>query len=175
MPYRLLLGGARSGKSDLAVRSAASSGRPVVLVATAEARDDEMADRIERHRAARPHGWTTLEVPVAVGRALETVRPDAFVVLDCLSLWVSNAIEAGVDDDAIVDDARAIASRLRDRGGPAAVVSNEVGLGIVPVNPLARRYRDLLGRVNVTFADAADIAYLCVAGKALRLTDPTLA
>lgn len=175
MPFTLLLGGARSGKSDLAVRSAASAGRPVVVVATAEPRDEEMAERILRHRVARPTGWRTLEVPLELARAIADVHPDAFVVVDCLSLWVSNAIEAGSEDDRIAQDAVEVSHRLRDRHGPAAVVTNEVGLGIVPVNALARRYRDVLGRVNVTFADAASASYLVVAGKALALTGATFA
>jgi adenosylcobinamide kinase / adenosylcobinamide-phosphate guanylyltransferase len=175
MPFTLLLGGARSGKSVLAVRLGASSGRPVVVVATAESRDDEMAERIRRHRVARPDSWTTLEVPLDVDHALADVAPDAFVLLDCLSLWVSNAIEAGATDDRIESDAREVAARLRDREGPAAVVTNEVGLGIVPVNSLARRYRDVLGRTNVAFAEAASRSYLVVAGKALPLAEPTLA
>jgi adenosyl cobinamide kinase/adenosyl cobinamide phosphate guanylyltransferase len=175
MPYRLLLGGARSGKSDLAVRSAASSGRPVVVVVTAEARDDEMAERIQRHRAVRPAGWTTLEVPVALDAGVADIDPQAFVVLDCLTIWVSNAIETGADDERIAEEARAVAARLRAREGPGAVVTNEVGLGIVPVNEVARRYRDLLGRVNTMFAEGAEESYLLVAGKALPLTEPTLA
>ena len=175
MPMTLLLGGARSGKSELSVRLAAGSDRPVVLVATAEARDDEMAERIRRHRAARPASWTTLEVPLALGEAVAELAPDAFVVLDCLSLWVSNAIEAEITDDAIVNEARAVAGALERRDAPALAVSNEVGLGIVPVNALARRYRDVLGRVNVAFADAATDAYFVVAGRALRLEEPTFA
>jgi adenosyl cobinamide kinase/adenosyl cobinamide phosphate guanylyltransferase len=175
MPFTLLLGGARSGKSGLAVRSASASGRPVVVVATAEARDDEMAQRIQRHQEERPGGWTTVEVPLALDDAVAAVASEAFVVLDCLSLWVSNEIEAGVTDDVIADEAREVALRLRDRRGTAAVVTNEVGLGIVPANALARRYRDVLGRVNVVFADAADRAYLVVAGKALPLDEPILA
>jgi adenosyl cobinamide kinase/adenosyl cobinamide phosphate guanylyltransferase len=175
MSMTLLLGGARSGKSELSVRLAASSGRPVVVVATAEARDDEMAERIRRHRAARPASWTTLEVPLDLGDAVPQLPPDAFVVLDCLSLWVSNAMEAETTDDAISEEAREVAGALGRRDAPALVVSNEVGLGIVPVNALARRYRDLLGRVNAAFAGAASDAYLVVAGRALRLEEPTFA
>ena len=175
MPLSLLLGGARSGKSDLSVRLAEASGRPVAVVATAEARDDEMAERIRRHRAARSAAWTTLEVPLALADAVAELPSDAFVVLDCLSLWVSNAIEAEMTDDAIVEAAIAVAGVLGRREAPALVVSNEVGLGIVPVNALARRYRDVLGRVNVAFADAATDAYFMVAGRALRLEEPTLA
>jgi adenosyl cobinamide kinase/adenosyl cobinamide phosphate guanylyltransferase len=175
MSMTLLLGGARSGKSELSVRLAASSGRPVIVVATAEARDDEMAERIRRHRAARPPSWTTLEVPLDLGDAVAQLPPDAFVVLDCLSLWVSNAMEAEATDDAIAEEAREVAGVLERRDAPALVVSNEVGLGIVPVNALARRYRDVLGRVNAAFAGAASDAYLVVAGRALRLEEPTFA
>jgi adenosyl cobinamide kinase/adenosyl cobinamide phosphate guanylyltransferase len=175
MAMTLLLGGARSGKSELSVRLAASSGRPVIVVATAEARDDEMAERIRRHRAARPPSWTTLEVPLDLRDAVAQLPPNAFVVLDCLSLWVSNAIEAEMTDDAIAEEAREVAGALERREAPALVVSNEVGLGIVPVNALARRYRDVLGRVNAAFAGAASDAYLVVAGRALRLEEPTFA
>ena len=173
MPFTLLLGGARSGKSDAALRLATSSGRPVVVVATAAPRDDEMAERIRWHRAARPPEWTTLEVPLDVAAALGQVPPEAFVVVDCLSLWVSNAIEAGATSDGIESDARSVAGRLAAREGPAAVVSNEVGLGIVPVNELGRRYRDELGRVNAAFAREASRAFLVVAGRALELGAPT--
>jgi adenosylcobinamide kinase / adenosylcobinamide-phosphate guanylyltransferase len=175
MSMTLLLGGARSGKSELSVRLAASSGRPVVVVATAEARDDEMAERIRRHRAARPASWRTLEVPLDLGDAVPQLAPDAFVVIDCLSLWVSNAVEADMTDDAIAEEAREVAGALERRDAPALVVSNEVGLGIVPVNALARRYRDVLGRVNAAFAGAASDAYFVVAGRALRLEEPTFA
>jgi adenosylcobinamide kinase / adenosylcobinamide-phosphate guanylyltransferase len=175
MPFTLLLGGARSGKSDLAVRTAASSARSVVVVVTAEPRDEEMTERIRRHRMARPADWITVEAPLDLGPAISGARADAFLVLDCLTLWVSNAIESGADDDRIEADARETAVRLRDRAGPAVVITNEVGLGIVPVNPLARRYRDVLGRVNVVFADAASASYLVVAGRALALGEPTFA
>ena len=175
MALTLLLGGARGGKSALAARLAASSGRPVVVVATAEARDEEMAERIRRHREDRPADWATLEVPLDLPAAIEGIDGGACVILDCLSLWVSNAMEAGASDEAIVEEARAVAATLAARRGPAAVVSNEVGLGIVPVNDLARRYRDVLGRVNATFAAAADAAYLVVAGRALLLEEVTFA
>jgi adenosyl cobinamide kinase/adenosyl cobinamide phosphate guanylyltransferase len=145
------------------------------VVVTAEARDEEMAERIRRHRESRPAAWITVEAPVEVARAVGELAPNAFVVLDCLSLWVSNAIEAKLSDDRILREAREIASALAKREVPAVVVSNEVGLGIVPMNALARRYRDTLGRVNATFVDAAERAYFVVAGKALALEDVTLA
>lgn len=170
-----MLGGARSGKSELSSKLAGAADLPVVVVVTAEARDEEMTERIRRHRESRPAAWITVEAPVEVARAVGELAPNAFVVLDCLSLWVSNAIEAKLGDERILDEAREIASALAKREVPAVVVSNEVGLGIVPMNALARRYRDTLGRVNATFVDAAERAFFVVAGKALALEDVTLA
>jgi adenosyl cobinamide kinase/adenosyl cobinamide phosphate guanylyltransferase len=175
MGITVLLGGARSGKSELSSKLARAAELPVVVVVTAEARDEEMTERIRRHRESRPAAWITVEAPVEVARAVGELAPNAFVVLDCLSLWVSNAIEAKLGDDRILDEAREIASALANREAPAVVVSNEVGLGIVPMNALARRYRDTLGRVNATFVDAAESAYFVVAGKAPALEDVTLA
>ena len=170
-----MLGGARSGKSELSSELAASTDRPVVVVVTAEARDEEMTERIRRHRASRPSAWTTVEAPIEVAKAVDVLAPNAFVVLDCLSLWVSNAIEAEFGDEQIVDEAREIASALAKRAAPAVVVSNEVGLGIVPMNALARRYRDTLGRVNTAFVGEAERAYFVVAGRAIALEDVQLA
>jgi adenosyl cobinamide kinase/adenosyl cobinamide phosphate guanylyltransferase len=175
MGLTVLLGGARSGKSELSSELAAATDLPVVVVVTAEARDAEMTERIRRHRESRPAAWVTVEAPVEVARAVGELAPNAFVVLDCLSLWVSNAIEAKLGDERILHEAREIASALAKREAPAVVVSNEVGLGIVPMNALARRYRDTLGRVNAAFVDAAERAYFVVAGKALALEDVTLA
>jgi adenosylcobinamide kinase / adenosylcobinamide-phosphate guanylyltransferase len=174
MGLTVLLGGARSGKSELASSLASATDRPVVVVVTAEARDEEMTERIRRHRDTRPAAWTTVEAPVELASAVRDVPAGVFVVLDCLSLWVSNAIETGLRDGRIVDEAREIATTLASREAPSVVVTNEVGLGIVPVNPLARRYRDTLGRVNATFAEKADRAYFVVAGKALSLEDVSL-
>ena len=172
MPMRLLLGGARSGKSALAVRLAQSWTGPVVFVATAEARDADMAGRIEQHRRDRPAGWTTVEEPVELAAVLREAPADAFVVVDCLSLWVSNLMEAGREGERIEDAARTAAGVLSAREPPSVVVSNEVGLGVVPATELGRSYRDVLGRVNAVFAEAADSAQLIVAGRALELDAP---
>jgi adenosyl cobinamide kinase/adenosyl cobinamide phosphate guanylyltransferase len=172
MPLRLLLGGARSGKSALAVRLAQSWAGPVVVVATAEARDADMAGRIEQHRRDRPAGWTTVEEPVELAAALRDAPGHAFVVVDCLSLWVSNLMEAGWEEERIEEAARAAAHLLSARESPSVVVSNEVGLGVVPANELGRSYRDVLGRVNAVFAETADSAQLIVAGRALELGAP---
>jgi adenosylcobinamide kinase / adenosylcobinamide-phosphate guanylyltransferase len=175
MAYTFLLGGARSGKSSLAVRMASSADAPVVVIATAEGRDEEMAERIAAHRASRPPGWDTVEVPVELLEAVIGVPDDACVILDCLTLWVSNALEARMSEDEIADEASAVATSLAHRAGQGVVVSNEVGLGIVPMNELARAYRDVLGRVNARFAERAARAVFVVAGRGLPLEDVTLA
>ncbi len=172
MALTLLLGGARSGKSTLAVRRAKATGAPVVFVATAEARDDEMAARIARHRAERPAHWQTVEAPLDLADALRRASPDDVVVVDCLSLWVSNLLETGLTDDDLQRRAEEVAALAAARTGATIAVSNEVGMGIVPMHELGRRYRDVLGRVNATWAEAADEAVLVVAGRALALEAP---
>jgi adenosylcobinamide kinase / adenosylcobinamide-phosphate guanylyltransferase len=162
----MLLGGARSGKSALAVRLA---GEVATLIATATAGDAEMEERIRLHRAERPAGWTTVEEPLELGSALAALQPDETVVVDCLSLWVSNLIAEGWGDEAIEEEGRAAAAMAAGRPGLTVVVSNEVGLGIVPVTPLGRRYRDVLGRVNTAFVVVSERAVLVVAGRTVEL------
>jgi adenosylcobinamide kinase/adenosylcobinamide-phosphate guanylyltransferase len=169
MARTFLLGGARSGKSALAVRTASSWTGPVVFVATGTAVDEEMAERIRRHRAERPAAWTTVEEPVELHDALRGVPTDACLLVDCLSLWVANLLEAGWEDDAVEEEASAVAASAASREALTLVVSNEVGLGVVPETPLGRRYRDLLGRVNAIFAEAASEPLLVVAGRKIRL------
>ena len=173
MPLTFLLGGARSGKSTLAARLASAFDGPVVVVATAEAGDEDMAGRIRAHREARPAGWETVEAPVDLLAAIQDIDDRAFIVLDCLTLWVANALEASAPDDEIEGEAGKLASTLAERATPSVVVSNEVGLGIVPANELARRYRDVLGRVNGAFAAEASRSFLVVAGRGLPLEDVT--
>ena len=165
MTLVVLIGGARSGKSSLAVERAARTGQPVVFVATGEAGDEEMAARIEQHRRERPAHWSTVEEPVELGRAVAEAPGADVLVVDCLSLWVANVLERGAVEDAAAEAARLAAARP----GLTIAVTNEVGLGIVPDNELARHYRDALGRVNAIWAAAADEAYFVVAGRALRL------
>ena len=168
-----LTGGARSGKSSLAVRMALASGLPVVFVATARPEgDDEWHQRLARHRAERPQGWTTVEEPVELASATAACDDGAAVIVDCLTLWVANVVDAGLDDGDIEVAAAKAAAAAAARTAPTFVVSNEVGSSIVPVDPAVRRYRDLLGRVNAVFATAADRAYLTVAGRVLPLHDP---
>jgi adenosyl cobinamide kinase/adenosyl cobinamide phosphate guanylyltransferase len=168
MPTVLLLGGARSGKSATAMRVASDSGAQVTFIATAVAGDGEMAERIRRHRETRPSSWKTIEAPLDVLRAVQSTPVSDFLVIDCLTLWVSNLLGEGAVAAEIDDAAGAIVEALRGRH--SVVVSNEVGLGIVPANELGRQFRDVLGSVNARFAASADRAVLMVAGHALELT-----
>jgi adenosyl cobinamide kinase/adenosyl cobinamide phosphate guanylyltransferase len=172
MALVLLIGGARSGKSAHAVRLARSSRRPVLFVATAEARDEEMAARIRRHQSERPAEWQLVEEPLAVRAALERAEPEAFVVLDCLSLWVANLLERGTAPAAIEQEAKAVARLAAGRAAPTLAVTNEVGLGVVPVSRLGRSFRDVLGRVNAAWAEQAVDAAFVVTGRLLSLARP---
>lgn len=172
MPLTLLLGGAGAGKSRLAARLAAASGGSVVVIATAEARDQEMAERIRRHRELRPPEWVTVEEPLNLEGALSSVPEGVLALVDCLTLWVSNLMEQGLSDRDIEDRALKAALLAASRTARTVVVTNEVGSGVVPANALARRYRDLLGRVNAIWAEAAERAALVVAGQILSLAGP---
>ncbi|MDO8531507.1 MAG: bifunctional adenosylcobinamide kinase/adenosylcobinamide-phosphate guanylyltransferase [Dehalococcoidia bacterium] len=169
----LILGGARSGKSAFAERLARSCGPRVLYVATAQAGDAEMEERIANHQAARPDTWTTVEEPLRLAEAVGEAKGFDAVLVDCLTLWVSNRMLAaqGEEPQTVEDVLLAEVGRVLDthRRGAATLilVSNEVGLGLVPPNPLGRAYRDLLGRVNQTFAEAANRVYMLVAGVAV--------
>jgi adenosyl cobinamide kinase/adenosyl cobinamide phosphate guanylyltransferase len=168
MPLVFLTGGARSGKSQLAVRLAAEQRSPVVFLATGEGRDEEMSVRIAEHRRQRPEQWRTIEEPLELRETIENVADEHCLIVDCLTLWTANAV-AAVGAAATEAHAAAAAALARHRRGLTVAVSNEVGLGIVPDNPVAREYRDLLGRVNAIWADAADHAFLVLAGRAIAL------
>ncbi len=169
MGFVMFTGGARSGKSSLALRCAAACAVPVVFVATGEAFDDEMRHRISLHKAERPSEWVTVEEPRELLSAVEAVPAESCVVIDCLSLWVSNLMLSDVESTVIEARALAVVGVLAARPGPGVVVTNEVGSGIVPDNALARGYRDVLGRVNAIFSLRADNAYLAVMGRVIHL------
>ncbi len=172
MALTVLLGGARSGKSSLAIELATAAGGPVTFVATGEPLDNEMAERIERHRAERPADWVTVEEPYALADALAGVDPGDTVVVDCLTLWVANALERADEPARILETAAGTARAAADRPGLTIAISNEVGLGIVPMTELGRAYRDLLGSVNRVWVDASERALFVVAGRGLRLERP---
>jgi len=171
MSLTVLIGGARSGKSELAVRLAERQPAPVVLLATAQARDADMALRIAEHRRRRPPAWRTVEEPLALGAAIGSVGDDDCLVLDCLTLWTANALEV-LGASTAEAQAAAAATLAAARSGPTIAVTNEVGLGLVPDNLLGRGYRDLLGRVNAIWAEVADDVLLLVAGRVLPLARP---
>ena len=161
-----LLGGARSGKSTLAVQLAAHQ-RQVTFLATAEPGDEEMRRRIAAHRSERPSTWATVEEPVELRRAIDAVDPASCLVIDCLSLWAANRLGAG---GAVVEaEARAAAGAAARRSAMTIAVSNEVGMGVVPASELGRAFRDTLGRVNAIWAAAAAECFLVVAGRRLEL------
>ncbi|TAK77775.1 MAG: bifunctional adenosylcobinamide kinase/adenosylcobinamide-phosphate guanylyltransferase [Dehalococcoidia bacterium] len=173
-------GGARSGKSAFAERLAGGLGRSVTYVATLEPLDAEMRVRIARHQAQRPASWRTVEASRAPLEAVRSTPPGDTVLLDCLSLWVSNRLldldtetpstqEVDALNAAIAAETRELLDQLTRREGASVLVSNEVGSGLVPEYALGRAYRDLLGRVNQQVAQTATRAWLCVAGRALEL------
>ena len=173
-PVTLVLGGARSGKSTYAEKLVTgtlfgASPRPAVYIATAEAGDVEMATRIMAHRARRGVGWTTLEEPIKLAEALDgaqTYRQP--VLVDCLTLWLSNLMHVRADLDEATDE---LVMALDGYGAPVVFVSNEVGLGLVPETPLGRSFRDAQGRLNMRVAERADRVVLMAAGLPLNLKD----
>ena len=170
----LILGGARSGKSDYALSLVGRGHDKVLFVATATALDEEMQTRITAHRASRPAQWDTLEAPLQVGRAIRAATPADWILLDCMTLLVSNIMVEN-SDHPIGSDFRgkldAELESLLDAYSMSqakwVIVSNEVGLGLVPPYPLGRLFRDELGRINQVLAKKADVVYLMVAGIAM--------
>jgi adenosylcobinamide kinase / adenosylcobinamide-phosphate guanylyltransferase len=169
----LLLGGARSGKSNLAQAMAEAASGKILFVATAGAFDDEMAARIAAHRAARPANWATLEAQANVGKAIQDwPDPPDFLVLDCITLLVSNRlmdIPAADAHQAILEETSGLLAAYQSSRAEWVIVSNEVGLGLVPPYPLGRLYRDELGYANQRLAEAADRVAFLVAGLPLWL------
>jgi len=162
----LVLGGARSGKSRFALERATAAGLDPVYVATAQAYDDEMRERIRLHRAERG-GMATVEAPIDLPACLASEgRPGRILLVDCLTLWLSNVMLADRD---VAADADALVAALDAVACPAVLVSNEVGMGIVPENALARRFRDAQGRLNQQIAGLADEVVFVAAGLPLYL------
>jgi adenosyl cobinamide kinase/adenosyl cobinamide phosphate guanylyltransferase len=171
MSLTVILGGARSGKSAIAVESGKRHDGNVVYIATAPELDEDMADRIARHRAERPFSWTTEEEQIDIADAFEAAG-DALVIIDCLTLWTSNLMWQDRTDDEIHAIASLTASKASERAAPTIAISNEVGMGVHPDTTLGRRYRDVLGRVNQLWVAASSKSLLLVAGRAIELGDP---
>jgi len=165
--HLFVIGGARSGKSRYAQARAEASGLARLFVATAQAFDEEMRDRIARHQADRATGWTTIEAPVDLaGTIAREAAPDRVLLIDCLTLWITNLLLADHDIGAATDG---LIAAMAQAAGPLILVSNEVGWGIVPDNALARRFRDEAGFVNQRVAAQAGEVHLIAAGLPLRL------
>jgi adenosylcobinamide kinase / adenosylcobinamide-phosphate guanylyltransferase len=169
----LLLGGARSGKSRLALRLAEKRGAPRLFVATAEAGDPEMAARIEQHRRDRGESWDTREAPLDLAEAIMAAQADyRVIVVDCLTLWLSNVLLREPSDAGLEEVCQGVLDAARGAVTPLILVSNEVGGGIVPDNPLARRFRDAAGGLHQRLAEAADLVLVAIAGLPLILKSP---
>jgi adenosylcobinamide kinase / adenosylcobinamide-phosphate guanylyltransferase len=177
----LILGGARSGKSLLAEKRAAQSGLPVIYLATAQAGDGEMSRRIAHHRARRPATWGCSEEPLNLATRLQTLaRPETCILVDCLTLWLSNLLFAGqaaaqaeageaIDCPLFTAETQALIELLPQLPGHIILVSNEVGWGIVPMHPVSRLFTDEQGRLNQQVAAACDHVTLVAAGLPLAL------
>ncbi|MGV7119281.1 bifunctional adenosylcobinamide kinase/adenosylcobinamide-phosphate guanylyltransferase [Sphingopyxis sp. 550A] len=163
----LILGGARSGKSRHAQTLAEAFAGELVFIATGEAFDTEMADRIARHQADRSPRWRTIEAPLALADAIrDAAAPDRLLLVDCLTLWASNLMHANRD---VAAETAELITALRAASAPVLLVANEVGLGIVPGNALARAFRDTAGRMNQMIAATADQVTFVAAGLPMRL------
>jgi adenosylcobinamide kinase/adenosylcobinamide-phosphate guanylyltransferase len=173
----LITGGARSGKSRLALELARKTGGPVLFVATAEAGDEEMKQRIEAHRKARPTDWTTLEVKSGIGREItQNIGRARTVIIDCITLLINNIFQQNQEttdavliEKAVVAEIKELARCMERSSARFIIVTNEVGLGIVPADRVSRLYRDLLGKANQMLAEIADEVILMIAGLPVSL------
>ncbi|CUH66020.1 Adenosylcobinamide kinase [Thalassovita gelatinovora] len=162
----LVIGGAGSGKSSWAENAVIQSGCDMVYVATAQAWDDEMKAKIDRHRHQRGNNWSTIEAPLDISVPLSKARPGQIVLLDCATMWLSNHLLA--ESDLAAEEERFITA-LNDCAAPVVVVTNEVGMSVVPENALARTFRDAQGRLNQSIAEQADLVVAVMAGLPLVL------
>ncbi len=172
MPLIFITGGARSGKSTLAVQLAKNLEGKVAFIATAQAGDDEMAERISKHKSSRPKGWRTFEEPLDIPAVIAKAYNYDIIIIDCLTILVSNLLlenDSKNDDDEILSRIVELSEIARYTAGTMIIVSNEVGMGIVPDNQLARRFRDLAGRANQIIAESADEVYICFSGIPVKI------
>lgn len=161
MTTALILGGARSGKSKRAQFLAEAAGSRRIYVATAEPLDEEMAERIARHQSARGEGWTTIEVPLDLVDALTGHSGDTICLVDCLTIWLSNLMQIGRSPE---EEVARLCAAVAEHQGTIVLVSNEVGMGLVPDSALGRDFRDAQGRLNQQMAEVCDVVEFVVAG-----------
>ncbi|MBI5561895.1 MAG: bifunctional adenosylcobinamide kinase/adenosylcobinamide-phosphate guanylyltransferase [Deltaproteobacteria bacterium] len=166
--FTFVIGGARSGKSAFALGLAEDKPGPRVYIATACALDPEMTARIEAHKAARGPQWSTIEEPIGVAERLSEISSGA-VLIDCVTLWITNLLMAGLPDAEIMQAVDGLAAACNGAKASAIMVSSEVGMGIVPEGALTRRFRDLAGAANQRFARAASEVYFVAAGVPMKM------
>lgn len=164
-----VLGGAASGKSRFSCELAKGWGDDVAYIATAIPVDDEMRLKIEEHKRRRPDEWKTFEEPYDLNRIFQKVGETRIILVDCLTIYISNLLLNGKEKDSILDRIRDFVLCLREKGKMAVIVSNEVGSGIVPDNPVGRRFRDIVGCVNQMVQEMSDEVYFMVAGRGIRI------
>ena len=165
----LFIGGARSGKSDLAVQLGVAWPGDVVMIATASAGDEDMARRIERHQLDRPDDWALIEAPLCSANDVTAIVEPAMVIVDCITMLVANLMFSQRDESEIDAHLTILGDTLAQRSEPSVVISNEVGLGVHPETELGRQYRDVLGRANRRLAEHANQTFFVVAGQVLPL------
>ena len=167
--FSLLIGGARSGKSDIAVELGKAWTGEVMFAATAEGLDDDMADRISRHQADRPADWGLIEAPLLNGGTVTEVDPAALLIIDCITLLASNLMMAEKTNEQLESHLSLLTHALVGRTAPTRVISNEGGLGVRPDTELGRRYRGVLGRTNKRLASRAEATLFVAAGRVVPL------
>lgn len=162
----LITGGARSGKSNFAVKLASQSKGKVAFIATAVAEDDEMKRRITLHKKSRPQEWTTVEEPLNLSKAIESVYDHDVIIIDCITLYLNNLIsnDGTIDDEFMLLKIKKMIESAKRFHGTIIIISNELGMGIVPENRLAREFRDVAGKANQMIAESADKVYVCFSG-----------
>ena len=182
MSLILITGGARSGKSRYAVELAKQKGDKVAFIATAIAGDEEMTRRIRMHQSARPSNWTTIEESINVAQAVaDAAANHATIIVDCLTLLITNLVfeppyQGEIDDEKeqkIYAAVKQIIETTKNIEATVIIISNELGMGLVPEDALARRFRDIAGRANQLMAEAADEAYVCISGIPMRIKGET--
>lgn len=160
-----ITGGARSGKSNFAVKLANESKGKVAFIATASAGDDEMKERITRHKESRPKEWITVEEPLDLAKAIERVYDHDLLIIDCITLYLTNLFCNGIiDEDKILDNIKKMLESAESFHGTIIIISNELGMGIVPENRMARDFRDVAGRANQMIAEVANKVFVCFSG-----------
>lgn len=170
--FTFILGGARSGKSDFALKRAESLNiqkKTPVFLATAKILDMEMKKRIAAHKKKRSKGWRTVEEPVNIEAEIKKAGKGTVLLVDCLTLWLSNLLDAGLNDASILREARKAAKAGKAAKADVIMVSNEVGMGLVPITEIGRRFRDLAGTVNRIMAEKADEVFYLAAGLPIKI------